>query len=297
MRVVVLGSRGQLACELQRARWPAGTEVVAAGTAQIDLARPATLAPLLAATRPDVVINAAAYTAVDQAESEPGIAHAVNRDGPAHLADLCQRRRIPLLHLSTDYVFDGTKPAAYREDDPVCPINVYGASKAAGEEAVRAGTHRHVIVRTAWVYSAVGHNFVKTMLRLGRQRDEIGVVNDQWGNPTAAADLAAALVTVAGRVAGQEDAPWGTYHFAGTGATTWHGLAEALFCHLLRETGRRPKLHALTTAQYPTPARRPANSRLACSRFGQVFGLTAPPWQESLTPVLAELLADLLPSG
>ena len=290
MKVLILGRAGQVAFELARAAWPAGTAVTIAGRPEFDMARPETLEPVLAAAAAEVVINATAYTGVDKAESEPGLAFAVNRDGPARLAELCRERGAALLHISTDYVFDGTKPAPYLETDPVAPVSVYGASKAAGEAAIRAVAPRHVILRTSWVYGAHGQNFLKTMLRLGAEREELGVVADQHGAPTAAADIAAALVRIAEQVAGRAEAPWGTFHYTGAGATTWHGFADHIFEAMLRVTGRRPRLKPITTADYPLPARRPANSRLDGSQIGHRFGIICTPWQEAVDRVLNELL-------
>ncbi len=288
--VLILGRDGQVARELAAAAWPAGLAPVIAGRPEFDMTRPDSLEPLLSRAAPAVVINATAYTAVDTAESEPAPAFAVNRDGPARLAELCHRRGLPLLHISTDYVFDGAKPEPYREEDPVAPLGVYGASKAAGEAAVRALCPRHVILRTSWVYGIHGQNFVKTMLRLGAERDEMKVVADQHGAPTAAADIAAALIRIAGAVAGREEAPRGTFHYTGDGATTWHGLADHIFAAQARLTGRRPRLTAIATADYPTAARRPANSRLDCSRIGQSFGIACRPWRDGVDRVLEALL-------
>ena len=290
MKVLVLGRTGQVAFELARTAWPAGVEPVFAGRPDFDMVRPESLEPLLAAAAPGVVINATAYTAVDKAESEPDAAFAVNRDGPARLAELCRRRGAALLHISTDYVFDGRKDGPYLESDPVAPLGVYGASKEAGEAAVRAACPRHIILRTSWVYGVHGQNFLKTMLRFGAERDEMRVVADQYGAPTAAADIAAVLALIAGRVAGATEAPWGTYHYTGGGATSWHGFADHIFEAQLRASGRRPRLTAIATADYPTPARRPANSRLDCAAIGRAFGVVCPPWRDSVDRVLAELL-------
>ena len=295
--VLVLGRTGQVARELAAADWPAGLEPVIAGRPEFDLLRPETLEALLERTAPAVVINAAAYTAVDRAEAEPGPVFAINRDGPARLAELCRRRGAALLHISTDYVFDGAKPAPYREDDAVNPLNVYGASKEAGEAAVRALCPRHVILRTSWVYGVHGQNFVKTMLRLAAEREELRVVADQHGAPTAAADIAAALVQIAQTVAGREEAPWGTCHYTGGGATSWHGLAEHIFAARERATGHRPRLTAIATADYPAPARRPANSRLDCSRIGRDFGIACRPWGDGVDRVLEVLLREVLLRG
>ncbi|KAA0677451.1 dTDP-4-dehydrorhamnose reductase [Azospirillum brasilense] len=295
MKILILGTSGQVGTELMRAAWPPGTELVGLARPDVDMARPETVEAAVAAHAPDLVVNATAYTAVDKAESDREAAFAVNRDGPARLAAACAARGVPLVHISTDYVFDGTKPAPYTEDDPVAPLGAYGASKEAGEAAVRAALPHHVILRTSWVYAAHGANFVKTMLRFGRERDEMRVVADQHGAPTAAADIAAAIVAIAGRIAVTKDTgndvPWGTYHFTGTGETTWHGFAERVFQRLETATGRRPRLQAIATADYPTPARRPANSRLDCTRIRTAFGIEAPRWEDSLDRVLDELLS------
>lgn len=300
MKVLILGTSGQVGDALMRAPWPRGTALVGLARPDIDMLRPETIDASVAAHAPGLVVNATAYTAVDKAESDRDAAFAINRDGPARLAAACAVRGIPLVHVSTDYVFDGSKPSPYTEDDPVCPLGAYGASKEAGEAAVRAALEQHVILRTSWVYAAHGANFVKTMLRLGREREELGVVADQHGAPTAAADIAAAIVTIAGRIAsdpdGNPDGIWGTYHFAGAGATTWHGFAERIFQRLERETGRRPRLKAIGTADYPTPARRPANSRLDCAKIRAVFGIEAPRWEDSLERVLDALLAPAMTS-
>jgi dTDP-4-dehydrorhamnose reductase len=241
-----------------------------------------------------VVINAAAYTAVDRAESEAQAAIAVNRDGAAHIAQACARTGVPLIHLSTDYVFDGRAIGhAYREDDPIAPVSVYGASKAEGEQAVRDATARHAIVRTAWVYSPHGQNFVRTMLRLGQERPELGIVADQHGCPTAAADIADALVTMAVRMVRSDDAGaadlYGTFHFSGTGPTTWYGFAQEIFRQAAHHGRPVPKLRPIATTDYPTPAARPANSVLDCQHLRTVYGIAAPPWQESLATCVARL--------
>jgi dTDP-4-dehydrorhamnose reductase len=239
---------------------------------------------------PDVVVNAAAYTAVDRAESEPEAAFAVNRDGAAHCAEACAVAGIPLIHFSTDYVFDGTKGAPYTEDDAPNPLGVYGASKLVGEEAVRDRLDTHVILRTSWVFSAHGHNFVKTMLRLCRERDVLRVVADQHGNPTAARDLALAALRIARRAVTADRAAWGTYHLAGTPATTWHGLAEAVVAEA-RPHGpvRAERVEAIPTSDYPTPARRPADTRLDGERIERSWGIAPPDWRDALAQVVAEL--------
>lgn len=286
-RILIIGRSGQLARALGAADWPAGIELVRQGREAIDLARPASVAAAVVAARPDLVINAAAYTAVDKAESEPDLAFTVNRDGPAALAEACHQLGAPLIHVSTDYVFDGAKAGPYVEEDPVGPVSVYGASKEAGESAVRARLPAHVILRTAWVYAPEGQNFVRTMLRLGRERPELRVVDDQHGCPTAAAELARGVQAAALKLlAGGRD--HGTFHFCGAGATTWFCFAQAIF-ELAGEP--RPRLTAIPTSAYPTPAHRPANSVLDSSKFARLYGVTARPWRESLAHCLGEIAA------
>ncbi|MDR6774136.1 dTDP-4-dehydrorhamnose reductase [Azospirillum sp. BE72] len=292
MKVLVLGSNGQLGFELMRANWAPGTDVVGLPYPEFDVTRPGDVEKAVATHAPDLLVNATAHTAVDKAESEVDLSFAVNRDGPGAMAAACAARGIPFIHVSTDYVFDGTKDGLYTEDDPINPLGVYGASKAAGEETVRAATPRHVILRTSWVYSAYGNNFVKTMLRFGKEREEMRVVADQHGSPTAAADLAAAIVRIAGTIEKTGAAAWGTYHLTGSGYTTWHDFAEHIFRRLEERTGKRPRLTAIGTADYPTPARRPANSRLDCSRAKERLGVTCPPWQESVDRVIDELFTN-----
>ncbi len=291
MHLLVFGRTGQVGHELQR-RAPAGVTITALDRTSVDITAAASVAQAIAAAGCDVVVNAAAHTAVDLAESEPESAFAVNADGPAFMAEACAAAGLPLIHLSTDYVFDGSKTGAYREDDPIAPLGVYGASKAAGERAVRERLAEHVIVRTAWVFGAHGKNFVKTMLRLGAERDALRIVADQTGCPTAAADIADAVLTVARQVAGRPaDAPWGTYHFCGAECTTWHGFAASVFALRQELTGQAsPRLDPIRTEEYPTPARRPMNSELDCSRIRQAFGIAAPDWHRSLADVMRELL-------
>ncbi|MGE5271302.1 MAG: dTDP-4-dehydrorhamnose reductase, partial [Thiohalocapsa sp.] len=234
------------------------------------------------------LVNAAAYTAVDRAESETDKAWAGNCTGPLNLAAVCEEAAIPLIHLSTDYVFDGSKQGAYREDDPVKPLGIYGQTKEAGERAVRGLAARHMILRTAWVYSAHGSNFVKTMLRLAADRPVLRVVADQVGSPTSAADIAAAIGTVIAAIAAGNTS-WGTYHFAGAGAVSWHGFAEAIFEAARPWRGEPPRIEAITTAEYPTPARRPANSVLDCQRIGAAFRIVPRPWQQAVAEAVAEI--------
>ncbi|HVH74868.1 MAG TPA: dTDP-4-dehydrorhamnose reductase [Stellaceae bacterium] len=291
MRVLVFGGGGQVGFDLARARWPEGFALRSLDRAEADITEPAAIAAALAAEPPDLVVNLAAYTAVDRAESESERAWAVNCAGAGNVARAASTRGVPLVHISTDYVFDGTKSGPYREEDPVNPLGQYGASKEAGERAVREAAPRHVILRTQWVYGVAGANFVKTMLRLGRERDVVRVVADQWGGPTAAADLARAIVAIAQQIAAGSVA-WGTYHYAGAGAVSWHGFAEAIFDLAAPYLGRRPRLERVATADYPTPARRPLNSVLDCEKIRRDFGITPRPWRQSLEAMLGEYFAS-----
>ncbi|MBV9828167.1 MAG: dTDP-4-dehydrorhamnose reductase [Alphaproteobacteria bacterium] len=288
MKLLITGAGGQVGHALRQLPWPSGDEALAYDRSGLDIADREAVFARITANRPDLVINAAAYTAVDRAETEPEAADAGNRAGPANLAAACHERGIPLIHISTDYVFDGSKTGPYREDDPVSPLGVYGTTKEAGDRAVRETLPQHVIVRTAWVYSAYGHNFVKTMLRLASERPVLRVVADQTGSPTSAADIAAAIAAIAAQLKAGKSR-WGTYHFAGGGAVTWHGFAEAIFELAAPQRGASPQVDAITTADYPTPARRPANSVLACDRIAEAFSITPRPWRTMLADVIAEL--------
>jgi dTDP-4-dehydrorhamnose reductase len=290
-KILVIGRVGQVGHELARAPWPANVITQFVERDRLDLARPADLKPAVVAMRPRVVINAGAYTAVDQAETEREAAFAINRDGPAALAEACAEIGAALIHFSTDYVFDGAKPAPYAEDDPVNPLSVYGASKAAGDVAIAKRLDRHVILRTSWVYSATGHNFVKTMLRLGAERDELRVVDDQHGAPTAAAELARAAIHIAAAIdAGKQDG-FGVFNFTGAGATTWCGFARQIFAGAAGRGAKTPRLvQPIATEDYPLPAPRPRNSRLDCAKIARTYGLAAKAWQDSLSDCLDELI-------
>jgi len=247
-------------------------------------------AAVVAREHPDVVVNAAAYTAVDKAETEPAVARAVNALGAEHVARACAAHSVPIIHISTDYVFDGTKDSPYVEDDPTAPINVYGRTKLEGEQRVAKACERHLILRTAWVHSPWGANFVKTMLRLATTRPNIGVVDDQKGSPTYAPHLAAIVLAVAARVAADPAAMrWGVYHAVGGGETTWFGFAREIFLSARKHELPAAEVTAITTADYPTPARRPANSRLNCDRLRQSFGLELPDWRLGVESCVARL--------
>lgn len=288
MRLLVTGANGQVGHALAR---QGGAAVVGLDRAALDITDREAVRRAVQEHAPDLVVNAAAYTAVDRAEAEEETAFAVNRDGPAHLADACAEAGLPLIHLSTDYVFDGTKGAPYVEEDDTDPLGVYGLSKEAGEEAVRERLGRHVILRTSWVFGDQGQNFVRTILRLGRERDVLRVVADQRGNPTAAADIARAVLEIAERIVGGEEASWGTFHFAGQPATTWHGFAEAILEEARRHGPvRAERVESIPTSAYPTLAPRPADSRLDGSKLAAVWGIDAPPWRPALRAVVSSLL-------
>ena len=282
MKLAVFGAAGQLGAALARVAAQRGVAISGFDRAAADITDPRAVFAALAAAGADVAVNAAAYTAVDKAESEPQAAFAVNRDGAENVAAAASRAGIPVIHVSTDYVFDGTKKGAYVEDDPIAPLGVYGKSKAEGEAAVRDANARAVILRTAWVYGLEGANFVKTMLRLGGEREVLRVVDDQRGCPTFADDLADGIVSIAGKLG----AGWGTYHLTGSGETTWFGFARAIFAEASRLGARVPRLEPITTADYPTPAKRPANSVLACVKVKGAFGVELPPWNDGLSRML-----------
>lgn len=289
MRLAVTGKNGQVVSALQ-ALASDELEIVALGRPELDLAQPETVLKALREVKPDVVVSAAAYTAVDKAESEQDIAFAVNRDGARAVAQAASDIGIPVVHLSTDYVFDGTKDTAYVESDPTGPTSVYGRSKLEGERAVSEATDNYVVLRTAWVYSEYGNNFVKTMLRLSENRDEINVVADQFGCPTSANDIAAAVVTIARRLVEDPSAPLrGVFHLSGTGETNWANFAKQIFALSAENGGKSIVVNDITTAQYPTPARRPANSRLDCSKLEEVYGIKLPSWQTSTRAVVTAL--------
>jgi dTDP-4-dehydrorhamnose reductase len=290
VNIAVIGSNGQLGWELVRQGKARGLKILALDYPAIDVSDLASIDACFDSTEIEFVINAAAYTAVDRAESEPDAAYAVNRAGPAHLAEGCCKRGIPLIHVSTDYVFDGTKMGAYIEEDPVAPLGVYGKSKAAGEEEVRGRLQEHIIVRTAWLCGVHGQNFVKKMLKLGREKDSLRVVADQSGCPTFAADLAEAVLEVVRQIETNESIEWGTYHYCGLGKTTWHGFAEAIF-EIAGQYERFAvrQVVAIPTSEYPTPARRPANSVLYCSKIKERFGIRQRPWRESLGEMIEQL--------
>lgn len=290
MRVLIAGAGGQVGHELLRLV-PDGCEAVGLGSSELDIADAAQVAAVFERLQPQLVINAAAYTAVDKAESEPERAWAVNRDGVAHLAQAAERLGIPVLHISTDYVFAGDASEPYRETDPTGPTGVYGASKLAGEQALAVNCSRHIILRTSWVFGAHGNNFVRTMLRLGREREELGVVADQRGCPTSAASIARTIWALGVECRDRGSLPWGLYHFSGTPACSWHEFALVVFrqAHVQGLLKRVPHVRAIATRDYPTPATRPAWSVLDCGKLRETLGIVQADWREELAQVLRGL--------
>ena len=293
MTILVTGGSGQLAQALAEAAGERPVRVV--GRPDFDFDRIAALPALLAQAQPALVVNAAAYTAVDRAESDAAAAWRANRDGPAVLAAWCGAAGIPLIHVSTDFVFDGSKGAPYTEDDAPNPTSVYGVSKLAGEQAVLAACRQAIVLRTSWVYAARGRNFVLTMLNLASTRDRLRVVADQRGCPTAAADLAAAILGICDAIGreGWQDRFGGLFHAAGSGETTWHGLASAAISRAGAYGQKQPEaIEAIASAEFPTPVKRPADSRLDCGKLARVFGLRLPHWEDALDRTLARIFAS-----
>jgi len=290
--ILVTGGTGQLASALATA-----PGVIRVGRPDFDFDRPDTIATGFRAAAPRLVVNAAAYTAVDAAETNAEAAYRANAEGPGILARLCRQADIPLIHVSTDYVFDGTKPTPYQETDPVGPQGIYGASKLAGEAAVHDVGGKAIILRTAWVYAPTGKNFVRTMLSAGKTRDRLTVVGDQFGCPTTAQDLADAILAIIVRIdgTGWQPAYNGIFHAAGAGETTWFGLAVATFEEAARHGAKIPEVAPIATADWPTPAKRPANSRLDCAKLNTVFGVTMPHWRDSLSRTVDTIFAMASP--
>ena len=272
MKLLVIGAQGQLGWEVCRQGKNQDIEILGLDLPEFDITDRSAVRKAIGRSGAELVINAAAYTAVDKAESEPELAFAVNRDGPAYLAASCAENGIPLIHISTDYVFNGRKKGPYLESEPVSPLGVYGKSKAAGEKELRENLKEHIILRTAWLYGIHGNNFVKTMIRLGREKELVRVVADQYGCPTFAVDLAEAIMTIVGYINKGND--WGTYHYCGKGVTTWHVFAQTIF-DLARhyDSFMMKKVIPITTEEYPTQAKRPANSVLDCSLLIKHFAV------------------------
>ncbi|MCW1955276.1 dTDP-4-dehydrorhamnose reductase [uncultured Lentibacter sp.] len=277
MSILVFGKTGQVACELRRLH----PEFTYLGRGDADLSSPETCAKAILAAKPDAVINAAAYTAVDRAEEEEALAHTINAVAPGAMARACATLAIPLVHISTDYVFDGSGEQARAPDAPTAPINAYGRTKLAGEEAIRASGALHAILRTSWVFSAHGTNFVKTMLRLAESRDALNIVADQIGGPTPASAIAAACAKIA-----QDISKSGTYHFSGAPDASWADFAREIFL----QDNRAITVTGIATSDYPTPAKRPLNSRLDCASIRSDFNIVQPLWKKELVKVISELI-------
>lgn len=285
MTLLILGAGGQVGAALRWRAMARGTSAVGLAHGDLDIADGAIVKAVIEEVRPAIVVNCAAFTDVDAAETDEAAAQRVNRDGAGHVAAACQRIGAPVIHLSTDYVFDGAKATAYREDDAVSPVGVYARSKEAGERAVRDAWGKHVILRTAWVFGGIGRNFVKTMRRLADQgQTTVRVVDDQRGGPTPAEAIADACLDIAERCDGADIVPWGTYHFCGAPAVTWRAFAEAVLAD-------RPEVtvEPCTSAEFPSPAPRPANSVLDCGRIRAAFGIEQPDWRPYLTRLLGDL--------
>ena len=287
--LAVIGASGQVARALARQGQLRGLPIAVGGRPDVDLNSTQSITAFLDTAAPSLVINAAAYTAVDKAETDLVAAQALNVEGPARLAAWCASRGVPLMHISTDFVFDGAKCSPYREDDVRNPLSAYGRTKSDGEDAVRAVLPEHIILRTAWVYSADGNNFLKTMLRLGAEREVVRVVADQAGTPTTADDIAITLLDMAAAIESKRVAsPWGTYHFVAGGQTTWHGFAAEIFAEAAALGMKTPKLEAITTAAYPLPAVRPSYSVLDTTKIRETFGIAPHPWQTGVAETVRQ---------
>ena len=291
MKILITGAQGQVGKELSAISINKGFDVVAAGRVDLDITETQIVEEYISQHQPDIVINAAAHTAVDKAESEQDLAFAINHNGAKNIALACSKLTIPLLHISTDYVFDGSQSDPYSENDAVSPLGVYGESKWQGEEVIRKNLESHIILRVAWVFGAQGNNFVKTMLRLGKDRDELNVVADQFGGPSPAKNIAETLINLVEQYQKDKTLTWGTYHYCGKSKTTWYDFATEIF-KLAFEIGlldKKVKVNPITTAEYPTPAKRPSNSMLNCTKLKTTFGIDMPEWKDALKKVLTEL--------
>lgn len=291
MKILIVGASGQLAQSLLESGNSSKNQLVALGSPDLDVTDANSVRAAFDLVRPDITINAAAYAAVDAAEENIDLAYAVNREGPRKLAENCARLDIPLIHCSTDYVYDGSSPRAYVEDDPIAPLGVYGTSKAEGDAAVQSTTAKHIILRTAWVYSPFGRNFVKTMMNLASTKDELNVVDDQCGSPTYAPHMADAMLSIIENITdpGVIEKPWGVYNLAGSGDATWFEFACQILDDLQELGGPEVRVTGISTEQYPTPARRPKNSRLDCRKLKDVFGIEIPHWRKGTSQCVERL--------
>lgn len=290
MRILLFGPNGQVGSELRALSWGDGLDLLPVSREEADLAVEGAAEAAVRRAKPDLVINTAAYTAVDKAESEPDLACAVNSLAPEGMARASADLSIPLIHISTDFVFDGSKTGPYVEDDPTGPVSVYGQSKLDGEEAVRAVLENHLILRTAWVFSPFGNNFLKTMLRLGAERDQLGIVDDQRGCPTSAAGIARAIGAVIDRLQSGQGLVPGTFHYCGDDPVTWFGFASAVFEAAGERLPGGIDVKPIATSDYPTPARRPANSVMSCAKIRAVYGIDPDDWRSAVAAVVDRLM-------
>jgi dTDP-4-dehydrorhamnose reductase len=288
LKVLVTGANGQVGSEIVQQGEKIGLQMLATGRDELDITQRNAVDSFIRVSKPDIVINAAAYTAVDKAESEPELAYAINYDGVTFLAQACADNNIPLLHISTDYVFDGSKQGAYSETDSANPQTIYGKSKLEGDRAIEAILEQYIILRVSWVFGSVGNNFVKTMLRLAKDRDELQIVEDQHGGPTWAGAIASILLSLVKRIDDGEAIPWGTFHYSGQPATTWWAFAGAIFetAEGLGVIGKQPMIEPILTKDYPTPAQRPLNSVLNCDKILTELGVPQSDWETGLDCML-----------
>lgn len=290
MKVLIAGANGQVGHSLCQRLKKYPWEVIALTRNEFDITNVEIVNRTVEQYRPNIIINCAAYTAVDKAEQEQTLAFAINRDGPAYLASAANEVDAAIIHLSTDYVFDGNAHENYTETDPTNPQGIYGASKLEGEKALASANNKHIILRTAWVFGEHGNNFVKTMIRLGSNRDALGIVADQEGGPTYAGDIANALITIVESISNNSEIPWGVYHYSGAPHTNWYEFSRRIFDEVEQANLYNkpvPTLNAITTADYPTPAKRPANSKLDCTKIEQAFGIKPSNWQAALKNIHA----------
>lgn len=291
MKILITGAKGQVGKELVNIANQHNYDVISAGRVELDITQVKSVADYIQSSQPDIIINAAAYTAVDKAEEEQITAYAINRDGVDNLAAVCAKQNIPLFHISTDYVFNGEKTDAYSEEDNVSPLGVYGESKWQGEEAIRAQLTQYIILRVAWVFGAHGNNFVKTMLRLNQERDELNIVADQFGGPSPAKNIAQTLISLVDIYQKNKNMQWGTYHYCGAEKTNWSDFAKEIFkqAKIKGLIKKQMQVNSITTAEYPTLAKRPQNSMLDCSKLKNTFGIEMPNWHDGLNEVLTKL--------
>jgi len=291
MKIITFGSEGQLGHELVKQGNRLGFKILPFDLPEVDITDPLQVANIVLTSQARLVVNAAAYTNVDRAETEKTLAFAVNRDGPKNIAHACEKQNIPFIHISTDYVFNGVKKHPYTEADQVFPLGVYGHSKSEGEKKIRSYIKKHIIIRTSWLYSVYGHNFVKTMLKLGKENRSLKVVSDQFGSPTSAADLAETVLNIGRRIQKSIKIDWGTYHYCGLGITTWNLFAKKIFEIAKQYTPLKIEtVKPIKTDEYPTPAERPIYSVLDCSLIEQKFGIQLKPWEESLHETIDRMM-------